>query len=121
MERTVEVADLQSKLLDEMGKTGEKSNVIIELQNELNDASNKILRLSQQNTKQILGDGAPSLALHVFHPEHIWPNCKGHHRSSSQRITFHGRLYSCMKGPRKSPITLLPEGQAQKHPCPQNF
>ncbi len=66
LNRTSQVAELQEKLLTEMEKTQSKSDSIISIQTKLQDANDKILSLSNENVKQVLGNGAPTLSAHFF-------------------------------------------------------
>ena len=70
LEKTNQVVALQGNLLSEMGKTQEKSDTIITLQNKLQNANEQILVLSNKNVKQVLGDGAPTLSAH-FYPDKL--------------------------------------------------
>jgi hypothetical protein len=70
LEKTNQVVVLQRNLLNEMGKSQEKSDTIISIQNKLQDANEKILVLSNKNVKQVLGDGAPTLSAH-FYPDKL--------------------------------------------------
>lgn len=56
LDTTLKIADLQGQLLSEMTKNQQQSNSIITLQNQLQQASDKILALSNDNLQKTLKD-----------------------------------------------------------------
>lgn len=70
LEKTNQVVSLQSSLLEEMSKTQGKSDTIISLQTKLQEVNDQILIMSNENVKQVLGSGKPTL-LAQFYPDKL--------------------------------------------------